>query len=83
MSKRAWASRVVMGIFDWLLKHGEDEQELEDAIRVAQRPRSEPEADVVIVPFGQLSSNGSAEVGSGRPSATELLSSPRFRGALL
>ena len=47
-----------MGLFDWLLDHGDDEQEsAEDKVLVPpQRARVE-EAEVVIIPFGVLHPN--------------------------
>jgi hypothetical protein len=47
-----------MGLFNWLLDHGDDEQEsAEDKVLVPpQRARVE-EAEVVIIPFGVLHPN--------------------------
>ena len=47
-----------MGIFDWLLDHGDDEQEsAENKVLVPPQRAPVDEAEVVIIPFGHLRRN--------------------------
>ena len=44
-----------MGIFDWLLEHGDEEQDhLPDDKLLEMRAQVVEEAEVMIVPFGSL-----------------------------
>jgi hypothetical protein len=47
-----------MGLFDWLLDHGDDERELaENKVLVPPQRAHVKEAEVVIIPFGVLRPN--------------------------
>ena len=47
-----------MGLLDWLLEHGDDEQESgEDKVLVPPQRAHVEEAEVVIIPFGDLRPN--------------------------
>ena len=54
-----------MGLFDWLLEHGDDEREAAE-IKVLVPPQRAhvEEAEVVIIPFGDLRPNESVDQGS-------------------